>query len=694
LLTCLQVIKGVMFKIDPTKRNASEWNRNMQPAAQHDTVNIFIDDHESANATLVYANASRSTLFHVLPALRKFVDETGNIILPGAHCGVDEEYLNSVIHAALHNTDSAGKIHLEIEDQPMPFIKMHVILTLLEKGDEAEKLQDRLWDLLQRNRLSLDMVEWIWDIFGPHNENANRPYNPPFADFYVNILAWQLLNIDAAGNLDVQTAKYIMNEGEIWQRGLKEAIEERQKEYGLEKGYKQPQTQREQSAPNPFAELELTKSLKDEAKPQQPVYHAKNYMEQGRWKGRDLKDQAIPATTAGTPGALPAFDYAKSGTGLTASSFSKNANVPAPKGSDDDTSEDEFARLAALAGPPEEEAQKNPFLGLSPARANTPSQLTGMSQKPTRAAQFGQPHLQPRSFGPDAHSGSTLLPNPFGGNNNDMTNTPSQIGGAFNKQSQRNPLVQAQLQVREPAPTIHKENIKFGNPFGPKDITMNGGDCAQQHSTPASQASVNFGFGGPRQLQKNQPQPSPFGPGTKAPTFGHPTGQAPQASASPTAFGGSLNNQGTSSHSIFAAAAKNSNTGTPMFGSPNPAGNPASASPFQAPAPPQNTPRPSTPVVFGASNSGTPNIGFGQSAPTGFNFASPAFGAPNNGSTTPFGSPSGNPFASPSGQSGNGAFGSSNASAGNANEFGNALAPPQAPAGRNIKKPRGRLGRR
>jgi hypothetical protein len=400
-----------MFKINTTKRTGSAWNYRAQHSAQHnssDVIQVYTENNESPDGSaLVYADTSRSKLLQAIPALRKFIDDqTGDILLPGPQCAVDAEILWQVIHAALHKPDPNWGFSLEIVEDPVVYIKAHVILTLFEKDTMARRLQDRLWDIFQRTIPTIDMLMWIWDMFGDYTGSRNRSYNPPFANFYIQVIAWLIINLHEKGSLPQDVANYILEGSTTLQPGLKQAIQTREEKYGLRMGYEQPQSIAEQRPQNAFSSLKVSGELKDEAKPPEPIYYAKNYMEQGLWRGRDLHAQEDPVTHSNTP---PTFSYSKAGTGISTSSFSKNANTPGTKDPDEESSsDDENARLAALASPLASKTAPNPFTRLQGAGGHSSNISRGFQasgQQTQRAP--GQP--QPRSQGQTPH----VQPNPL-----------------------------------------------------------------------------------------------------------------------------------------------------------------------------------------------------------------------------------------------------------------------------------------
>jgi hypothetical protein len=122
-------------------------------------------------------------------------------------------------------------------------MQTHVIINFLEMKKEAEILLSCLWGLLQRCELKVEQVDWIWTTFRSAMEAQELPslptgpYVAPFAECYIQMMAWQILNLDAIDKLDPDVRDYVLGTGHKTQVQLKAVIEERSKKYGLTAGY-------------------------------------------------------------------------------------------------------------------------------------------------------------------------------------------------------------------------------------------------------------------------------------------------------------------------------------------------------------------------------------------------------------------------------------------------------------------------
>lgn len=207
-------------------------------------VRIYTENSETLERTLIYTQLPRARILRVAPAVQYYIDpDSGDIVLPGSDCGIEDETLCHVVKSITSSPDATEKPFLLVEEHPLAYIQTHVILVLLGLEKEARILQERFWLLFSKYELDCYMVSWIWETFGERIDLLRQqslatvvPYIPPFSEFYVQVMAWQILNLGFEGNLNGTIHEYIWGDGFFSQPRLKDVIEARHKTYGLEKG--------------------------------------------------------------------------------------------------------------------------------------------------------------------------------------------------------------------------------------------------------------------------------------------------------------------------------------------------------------------------------------------------------------------------------------------------------------------------
>jgi hypothetical protein len=236
--------------------------------------------------------------------------------LPGQENSIDDEILTNIIQTALRSATDDNGFSMDIEENPVACISAHVVLTLLEMAKEAEILLEHMWSLFAQFELKAEHVSWIWDNFAPSIERRPDaeawpagPYRAPFGIYYINLAAWQVLNLKSEGKLDETVEKYVYGSEFFSQPRLREMVEKREKKYGLDKGYDMSKLSpelRAMSKTNAFAKLQNSPGSSPDKKPDALTY-AKYY--------RDTNDTGNPADSA--KHAKPAFELGRSGSGMS-----------------------------------------------------------------------------------------------------------------------------------------------------------------------------------------------------------------------------------------------------------------------------------------------------------------------------------------------------------------------------------------
>lgn len=302
------------LKLDAAKITSSTWNKPGD--AQQDPnywVKIYTESNDIEHGTLVYTKAPREKLFRLVPALKKYVHlPTGQILLPGPANGIDEETLCTVIDAALTTTWNDVGFELQCEEHPIAYVKMHVILVLLEQNKMAQILQDRFWVLFECFLLTYEDVQWIWETFSTgvlERQSTSRStgqYVPPFSDFYIETMAWHILNVRAVKKLSMEISEYIYGDGTtsrpifgkiVPQPLLRKIVDKREQKYGLQKGYKPPSPVPLPTLTNPFGNLGVSSEFEDMRQRQGSTFLARGYAEN---TGQSRREPEVPGAAEST----------------------------------------------------------------------------------------------------------------------------------------------------------------------------------------------------------------------------------------------------------------------------------------------------------------------------------------------------------------------------------------------------------
>ncbi|KAK7187066.1 hypothetical protein PSPO01_06764 [Paraphaeosphaeria sporulosa] len=203
------------------------WYR--QATSGQNYVQLVVEREGFPNGAVIADRLDPRLLFQVAPGLQKRL-EGRRIFVPPASC-LDEETIESMLFGLLRCAKQGIPVPGPVEKKPVGTIAMHCVLVFFEMEKEARDLETKLWDMLQQVKLTPMDVLWIWDTFSGRVQS--EPYTAPFAHEYVQMMAWQILNLDAVGMLDDDIRHLIGLEKEP--KYFTQTIEARFKTHGLGK---------------------------------------------------------------------------------------------------------------------------------------------------------------------------------------------------------------------------------------------------------------------------------------------------------------------------------------------------------------------------------------------------------------------------------------------------------------------------
>ncbi|KAF2655692.1 hypothetical protein K491DRAFT_758033 [Lophiostoma macrostomum CBS 122681] len=506
--------KKPVFKLDTPTSKTSTWHRQSydkdDPAYY---VQIATERSDSAYGGIICTKVPRDQVFSQIPNLSKYVLESGHVLLPGTENGIDDEILTNVVQTALRSATDGKGFSMDIEDDPIVCINAHIVLTLLEMTKEAEILLEHMWHLFAQFELKADHVSWIWDNFASTIERRPDaeswpagPYSAPFGLYYINLAAWQILNLKEEGKLDEIVDKYVYGSELFSEPRLRKLLEKRKKKHGLDKGFDisklSPEIQG-MSKPNAFAKLQNSPGWNLDKKPDAPTY-AKYYRE--------------PHTPGGV--AKSGFDFSRSGSTMSPwkseEKPSQNLEGSAPRSTGlanpiqfvpatPDSSSNHFVSSSSVPNHATDSNMSGSIFGPS-----APTQQAGMfntppNQNPTPFpapnGPFGGASTQP-SLNPSFQSTT-----PTQNNNFSFSPAPSQTFGGASSQSTYTPFQHA------------------NHPSGAPTNTSLFGQASPASTTPFYNAAAH---GAPQTL--SQPNNSPFGDSSNTNLFGSTGGTANTAS--------------------------------------------------------------------------------------------------------------------------------------------------------------------
>ena len=151
---------------------------------------------------VVCDHVSPRLLFSLAPLLINDLCDH-RIVLP-ASAALDDDVVNDVVNAILDCAEKGKPLAMHMHREPIRLIKVHCVLVRFGMQAEADTLLDTLWELMGSKELTLGDILWIWDTFAdPVGKRwGSNEYIAPGANVYVQMMAWQIVNMDAEGRLD------------------------------------------------------------------------------------------------------------------------------------------------------------------------------------------------------------------------------------------------------------------------------------------------------------------------------------------------------------------------------------------------------------------------------------------------------------------------------------------------------------
>ncbi|KAF2727461.1 hypothetical protein EJ04DRAFT_137435 [Polyplosphaeria fusca] len=192
-------------------------------------------------------------LFTYAPSLRQYWDdERSMILLPEGSVDEEGDVLEDIFQTIVRDVSKEEQPFFTFPWDPIYIINYHRAFVLLELNGEAAHCLTALWNAIENIALTAPQVGWIWFTFSEQVRSSrvpDGPYTSPFAMEYLQAMACQIVNLSANGTLH----EHIQNMIE-WNGSLKKVLEQRQKKYGLTKGWNgKPKEKRARI--NPFQNL-------------------------------------------------------------------------------------------------------------------------------------------------------------------------------------------------------------------------------------------------------------------------------------------------------------------------------------------------------------------------------------------------------------------------------------------------------
>lgn len=296
------------FKFPSTAPQRATWyGGKSSPDDSHPFyyVKIAIEHSDLPQGALICDRVPREYLFKLAPKLHQYLDVTNTkIVLPAN--SVDEDTVHDVVTAIVAAEKQKQKFTMHVEKIPVTLIKIHAVLALFGTKKEAELVKSLAWDSMAIHELSPQEVDWVWDTYGvwdsgveaemetdtiipQHNKeevknniklwkvvNKNKDdtefeqtYFAPYANEYVEMMAYQILNLEALGKLNDVILRMILDQCP----SLKKVLERRKEIYRLGPGYKAPSFQLNTSLSTSNMDEQQPKTIsKDVKKTEQPPF--------------------------------------------------------------------------------------------------------------------------------------------------------------------------------------------------------------------------------------------------------------------------------------------------------------------------------------------------------------------------------------------------------------------------------------
>ncbi|KAH7112165.1 hypothetical protein B0J11DRAFT_511951 [Dendryphion nanum] len=221
--------REIEFKIPSSNPELQSWRKEQSESL----IQIGIETDLGYDVVCDYMAAT--PLFRTAPILKNYCITPISIVLPGEH--VDDYMLHTVLTAIVSCAQKNEEFSINIEEDPVAYIKYHIIFSLLGMKQQSDCLLERMWLLFDRVLLSADQISWIWETFGLMDPTQVAPYLSS-AQVYVQIMAWQIINAKKVGILDEKIEEYLETSYQIGEHtSLKRVVELRFEKYDLDKGY-------------------------------------------------------------------------------------------------------------------------------------------------------------------------------------------------------------------------------------------------------------------------------------------------------------------------------------------------------------------------------------------------------------------------------------------------------------------------
>ncbi|KAL1601568.1 hypothetical protein SLS60_006483 [Paraconiothyrium brasiliense] len=596
------------------------WYRHSEDEENY--IQLVVEREGFPHGAIIADRIDPHLLFKVAPALQKRL-EGRRIYIPPVVC-LDEEVIESMVFGLIRCAKEGIPVPAPVEKKPVSMIMMHCVLIFFEMEKEAQDLQQQLWDLFQQVKLTPMDVLWIWDTFS--GRVKSEPYTAPFAHEYVQMMAWQILNLDAMGVLDQDIRHFIELEKEP--KYFTETMEARFKTHGLGKDLIVPEEPKEvPSAPT----MAVADKTKEEENPDDEGWTTVKKPMKTKRADQSISNAKFKPNTATTSKSAPGVKaQAFKSAGLT-DVFKSSTPPPTPFGTPASSnpnvgpaaSKFNFASAskpivtesqAALQDTPKAGAKRtNVFAATKGEKQNN----TGLNTQKPAVMETGFGFMGVNASKPTAPKAMTMPSTSSG------TGVSTSLQPPFGGFGQSAPGVATQA-TPQSAHTTNAVGFAWGNP-----------GATQSSSSAPSPPWSNMGDPFAPRTTQQPPQQSAghFG----SPAIPNHGAQGPTPMTGFNLFGGaSTPNHGTQNTSL---GAPSSNTGSNSFGTP------ASNAPFAGAfgAPPATS---STNIgAFGApSNNFAPSNGSAQVANNaGFNTNG------NFGGQFPHQQPNSSPFGSPFG---------------------------------------------
>jgi hypothetical protein len=265
------------FKFPSTAPQLSTWNKGKRATDDSNLVRyikIAIEQVDFPQGSLIYDRVPREDFFKRAPALHQYVDTTNTkVILPAN--SIDEDTVHDVVTAMVAAGEQKTGFNMYVDRTPVNLIKIHAVFVLFGMNKEAANVLNQAWESMAMHELRPEEVDWIWDTYGvwdsgvkteletdtiiqQHsavaqlktfnlwkglNKNKNesaiefsRTYRAPYETEYVEMMAYQILNLDALGKLNCVISRMILDRCLT----LRKVTGARRQKYGLAPGWQAP----------------------------------------------------------------------------------------------------------------------------------------------------------------------------------------------------------------------------------------------------------------------------------------------------------------------------------------------------------------------------------------------------------------------------------------------------------------------